>query len=515
MLATIRSPDTINERKEALDRALRKIRWTRERSHETKRRCIVIHFGLSWFPAHPARKQLASNIDITMCNQSISKLPDELLREIFLQATLIRGEWDVSTNYFHTGLFCSHDEYQIDAWEHVLPDRLNIAKVCRQWHQVGVEFLYATFHRNRARDRTRQGRVVSLFRALLEARPEIGHLVKRLSLDFDPDDNADQVAIISLCPNLIIFSSLRVYSTTRKWWAPTLFPSTLRQFDSSLRGPTWATVVPVLNNIPGLEILHLYFDGPSPVKDSDYPMFSLPSLRVLQLYMSTTDATLVQTFGHRLHLPRLVALSFSLPSTLHPTGFTSPFPAQLLRRVVSLNTWRYPSATRAEDLVSLRHLTLEDIASDDFTTLVPHIPFHTVRHIVFRPPTPPILGPIDPWLSRFYDQMCFPLNPTAMPMLCVLELEWGLSLISIDSHSKFAELLSLLKLLATEFEQRGVQFINKQQDLRKGPERIKDIVYSIQQEDPGHYSNETLEKIARSFPWGAREVGPSCLCQIS
>jgi hypothetical protein len=438
-----------------------------------------------------------------MCNQSISKLPDELLREIFLHATLIYGEWDVSTNYFYTGLFCSYDEYQIAAWEHVLPDRLNIVKVCRRWYQVGVEFLYATFHRNLVKDRNHQGRLVSLFRVLLEARPEIGHLVKRLSLSIDPNNNADHVAIISLCPNLIIFSSLRVYSTTHKWWAPTLFPSSLRQFDSSLWGPTWATVVIVLNNLPSLEILHLYFNGPSPVKDFDYPMLSLPSLRVLQLHMGPIDATLVQTFAQRLHLPRLVALSFSLPSTSHATGFASPFSAQLLRRVVSLNTWSYPSATRAEDLVSLRHINLESILSVDLTVLVPHIPFHTVRHIVLRPSPPPSQGHIDQWLSQFHNRMCFPLNPTAMPMLCVLEMRRGLSAKSIKSHSRSAAILSLLKLLATKFEQRGVQFINTQHDLRKGPKPIKDIIYSLQQEDPGHYSSEKLEQIACSFPWGA------------
>jgi hypothetical protein len=432
-----------------------------------------------------------------MCNQSISKLPDELLREIFLHATLIHGEWDVSTNYLHTGLFCSFDEYQIDAWGHVLPDRLNIAKICRRWYQVGVEFLYATFHRNMRRDRNCQRRIVSLFRVLLEARPEIGHLVKRLSLHFDPDDNADQVAIISLCPNLIIFSSLLVYPTKDNWWVPTLFPSSLRQFDSSLWGQTWSTVVPVLNNLPSLEILHLYFDELSPLKDSDYPMLSLPSLRVLELHMDSADATLVQTFAQRLHLPRLVALSFELEATSHPSGFVSPFFAKLLRRVVSLNTWRYPSATRAEDLVSLRHINLESIESDDLTALVPHIPFHTVRHIVLPFRAPPNRGHIDLWLSQFYDRMCFPLNPTAMPMLCTLEIGLGLSTNSIKSHSRSAEILSLLKLLATKFEQRGVQFINTQKDLRKGPIHIKDIIPSLQQEDPGLYSSEKLEQIVR------------------
>jgi hypothetical protein len=95
-----------------------------------------------------------------------------------------------------------------------------------------------------------------------------------------------------------------------------------------------------------------------------------------------------------------------------------------------------------------------------------------------------------------------------MPMLCVLELNRGLSANSIKSQSRSAEILSLLKLLATKFEQRGVQFINTQDDLREGPIRIKDIIYCLQQEDPSLYSSETLEKIARSFPWGAREDEP-------
>src|SRR5258707_1368431 len=231
-----------------------------------------------------------------MYNGPISKLPDELLHEVFFRATLIHGEWDISASYFYLGLFCSYDEHQITAWEKVLPDRLNITQVCHRWYQIGVEFLYGSFHLSRGKDHSHQTHLMSLFRAVLEARPEIGHLVKRLSLNLDRGDNRDRVALISLCPNVIIFSSLRVYTSTRKWWDSAPFPSSLRHFDASVSGPTWATVVAVLNDLPSLEVLHLYFIGPSPLRDSDYPPLSLPALRIiLQLNIDHFGITSLQT----------------------------------------------------------------------------------------------------------------------------------------------------------------------------------------------------------------------------
>ena len=447
-----------------------------------------------------------------MCGASISKLPDEVLHEIFLQATLIHGEWDVSTNYFHPGLFCSYDEYHLAAWEYVLPHRLNITKVCRRWHQIGVEFLYGSFHHHRRRYHSHYRHPLPLFRALLEARPEIGRLVKRLSLIFDPDDNADDIALISLCPNLIIFSSLPVYTTTHEWWTSTPFPPSLRHFDSSLSGPTWATVVAVLNNLPSLEILHLYFDGPSPVKNSNYPLLSLPALRVLQLYMHHADVTSIRTLTKSLHLPRLVALSFSSgPSMSDWTEYSSPFSTQLLGRLVSLNSWNHARATKAEDLVCLRQVIMDTIPTDDLTALVPHIPFHNVTHFVLHiTSTPPTRYDIDSWLSKLYDRMSFPLVLIAMPMLRILELKWWQSRVYtvIKGHSDSAKILCLFNFLAIKFEQRGVQFIEAQRDLRKGPESIKDIVYSLQKENPSLYSRKSLEDIARSFPWGADETEP-------
>jgi hypothetical protein len=442
-----------------------------------------------------------------MCRKSVSNLPDELLREILLQTTLIHGEWDVSTNYFYPGLFCSYDEYQITAWEHVLPDRLNITKVCRRWYQIGVEFLYGSFHRNRVMGRSHQSHLLSCFRAVLEARPELGYLIRRLSLDFDPYDNVDQVAIISLCPNIMIFSSLRVYATSDKWWTSTLFPSSLRQLDSSLSGPAWATVVAILNDLPCLEILHLYFHSPSPVRDPNYPTLSLPVLRVLQLYMHHPDVTSLQIFVARLHLPRLVALSFSSgASASHSPAFSTPFPAQVLGRLVSLNTWNHPGSTNAEDLACLRQVILENVPSEDLVTLIPHIPFHNVTHIILNPiSTPPRWGHIYPWLSQFYDRMSFPLNPTTMPMLRILEIRWALSGIYmvIKEHSESAEILSLFSSLAAKFEQRGVQFIEAQKDVRKAPEPIKDIIKTLQKENSSLYSSKNLDDITRPFEWEA------------
>jgi hypothetical protein len=458
-----------------------------------------------------------------MYSVPISRLPDELLREICLQATSIHGEWDVSTNHMDPGYSCSNNEDQITAWEHVLPDRLNITKVCHRWYRIAVEFLYGSFH---AKDH--QEHLISPFRTLLESRPEIGYLVKRLSFDLDFEEiSADQVAIISLCPNVIIFYRFPVYTITHKWWASTPFPSSLREFDSGLNGQTWATVVAVLNGLPNLEILHLHFDDDDDdyLDDFDYPTLSLPSLRVLRLRVPDADATTLQIIAARLHLPRLVALTFSSTSflfsrprmtanssrysSLNLTPFNSPFSTQILGRLVSLHTWNHPCATKAEDLVSIRQVVLTTIPEDDFAALVPHIPFHRVTHLVICLDNHlPRGADICSWLSQFYDRMCFPLSSTAMPALRILEMKWSFAGLShaAKSHSQCGAILSLFNLLATRFEQRGIQFIEAQTDLRKAQESINDIVHHLQKEKPKRYSNEKLENIARDFRWGAKVV---------
>jgi len=100
-------------------------------------------------------------------------------------------------------------------------------------------------------------------------------------------------------------------------------------------------------------------------------------------------------------------------------------------------------------------------------TLVPHIPFHNVTRII---------------LSPIY-------HPPRWPIL-----------IRGSPNSITAMILGLFKFLATEFEQRGVQFIEIQTELQEGLEPMKDIIHSLQQGDPNLYSSEILIDIARSFP---------------
>src|SRR5258708_15920713 len=118
-------------------------------------------------------------------------LPNELWYEILRAATYIPNEWDVSTA-FRPGLFFEFEENHILAYRKVLPTRLAIVNVCRIWHNIGIQFLYGSMHKTEN---------PTLFKTLLDSQPEIGILVKRFSLNYDPRDQ-NAIYVIRMCPQI-------------------------------------------------------------------------------------------------------------------------------------------------------------------------------------------------------------------------------------------------------------------------------------------------------------------------
>jgi len=154
-------------------------------------------------------------------------LPYELWFEILQEATFIPREFDVSATAFRLALRFGSDKCHYQEYRNILPTRVAIVNVCRIWHQIGTQFLYGSVHFLSASNgaTNRWGRL-NLFRMLLESRPEIGTLVKRLSLPYDPI-NQNVIDILRLCPRITIFSSSPTWSHD-SWWAPALLQPVLR-----------------------------------------------------------------------------------------------------------------------------------------------------------------------------------------------------------------------------------------------------------------------------------------------
>jgi hypothetical protein len=348
-----------------------------------------------------------------MSTMPLPELPDELWRDIIHKASFIRGEWDTSATSFQVGLFSTYDEYQIAAWKIVLPTRACIVRVCRRWHRLGTEFLYGTFHFASSHASGPNTYTLNVFRRRLEAHPEIGKLVKRLTLSYDPEQNPDESTILKLCPNVIVFSSLVKSIATFTWWTPTVFPSTLRQFDVNFSGQEWPTIVTVINSLYHLEILHIYSSRSNSLRSqSQVVALSLPALRILHFVFGSVDQYSLQSILEHLECPRLRALSLdyivaSPETVLH-------LPSNILNRLTSFNACTNYKSTRAGDLMNLRQFLL-DIPNNtpvDLPDLVPYVPFNQVTHIHFRFYSVIPRGRHDlesAWAANFHLLMAFPL----------------------------------------------------------------------------------------------------------
>ena len=406
-------------------------------------------------------------------------LPYELWYDILLGATFIPREFEVSTTTFRPGLASGSDEHYMREYRKILPTRVAIIKVCRVWHRIGTEFLYGSvqFISWSNTVGTLWGHL-ALFKMLLESQPEIGTLVKRLSLPYDPTDQA-AADVLRMCPRITIFST----SSTRascSWWAPTLFQPVLRQLDIMIDSKSWLKFVSVLNSLIYLEVLYMHVEGLFPTFPT-FPTFpsnatsiSLPALRLLELSFQSIYGIALSGFAARFDVPRLRALSLSSGSPPVPQLL---LPSQL-QTITSLKVYDIYDL-HAGDLQNLTqvYMTLHS------STVLPHlsacVPFHRLEWLGLNLRECPWYS--RDWTSRCERLLAFPLDPSAMPKLRVLGINWGARRIvdwdsTATNRSDFA---AFFQPMITIFEQRGVELIEPQLDLLHNPMSMQSIVDSF------------------------------------
>ena len=400
-------------------------------------------------------------------------LPYELWYEILREATFIPREFDVSATTFRHGLVAGYDKHHLRKYWKMLPTRAAIVKVCRVWHRIGTEFLYGSVHFVAWSNTvgTMWGRM-AVFRKLLESRPEIGTLVKRLSLPCHPKKQA-VAEILRMCPRITIFSTASS-RTSLDWWAPTLFQPVLRQLDIMIDKQSWSNFVSVLDSLIYLEVLYMHLEGQFSALPSNGTWISLPALLLLDLSFQSPHE--VSGFVARFDVPRLRALSLSSGS---PPVSQLLLPWQL-QTITSLKVYDVDSV-HADDLQSLTQVYMTVHLSMVLPRLSAYVPFHRLEWLGLNLLQPPwCLGV---WTSRCERLLAFPLDPTAMPKLQTLEINWGARRV-VDQDltaTDRSEFVAFFQRMITIFEQRGVELIEPQLDLLHNPMSMHSIVDSFRE----------------------------------
>ena len=400
-------------------------------------------------------------------------LPYELWYDILREATFIPREFDVSTTTFRPGLASGSDAHHLREYRKMLPTRVAITKVCRVWQHIGTKFLYGSVHFMawRGTAGTRWERI-PLFRKLLESRPEIGTLVKRLSLPYHHKVQ-DAAEVLRMCPRITIFSTETGWDS---WWSPTLFQPVLRQLDITVYSESWSHIVSVLNSLKYLEVLYMHVQGRVPTLPS--LGIYLPALRLLELSSKYPYGALLSGIVTTFDVPRLRALSLS-----------SGAPARHLFRAQLQNI----TSLKVYDIYSLCRIDLKNLTQVDMTihhpTVLPDlsgcIPFHRLERLGLDLLKPPRC--LEGWTSCYEGLLALPLDPSAMPRLRILGINWGARRI-VDWDSTAIDrwdFVAFFQPMITLFEQRGVELIEPQLDLLHNPMSMQSIVDSFRERAEG------------------------------
>jgi hypothetical protein len=362
-------------------------------------------------------------------------------------------------------IFDSSDS-QIDAYLSVLPLRRSIVQVCRLWHKTGTKLLYASFHGTRPKAKRLRHRLAA-FAHVLVARPHLGLLVKRLSLQWCPTVT-DNELIIRHCPNAINFYSRWVNIRIRNSPWMRSFPESLRNLEASVDGVDPAEVMRILFTLPNLEALHMWDFGEAE-RSSQYPHLRFPFLRQLTLYFETPKVikSWVPVLSN-LDAPKLVAFKTDMGKV---SSAVTSFPRDIWERLTyfgsHMKAHRYIQPTYLLNLPHL-HLYLEE--NQTLPKLRRCFPFHqletltlSLAHMRYEHVTG-----WEPYIRQLF---AFPLNTQLMPSLRVLEFDWCIG--GLEAYVKrqashkavLSKFLISLGSLAVQVEKRGVCFLEVRESM--------------------------------------------------
>lgn len=197
----------------------------------------------------------------------IGSLPEEILDHILQETVFVRDELNV---HFFVREWQDEQRYTrkdlAQAWFVSLPTRRSLPLVCKPWYRLGIPLLHRTLLLG--------VRTSPLILVTLVARPELGHLVQRVS-----------------------------------YWAYNFF----RREDDRSYGPLYAELIQRCPNL-------LIFDGALEAKVSRIPSYlsisSLPSLKTLNFYLPPSEPGLPPLQDLLLRVARvsnhLVSLGFAV-----------------------------------------------------------------------------------------------------------------------------------------------------------------------------------------------------------
>lgn len=407
---------------------------------------------------------------------SIQAVPSELLIEVLRYATYIPGEWDDSVPVIDFGTFGAVDNLTITAYETVLPLRLDIVLVCRLWYSLGAEFLYGTFwHRIRGDYHSTDARKL---KELLQERPEIGRLVRRLLSQ--PTDgelgrpSPDDLEIIRGCPNLTHLSielSLDEHKPTSFFEALPLH--NLRHLELQVFPTPLSLLITALRHLQQLEVLYIIGEAEREYTDKVLPNATLPALQVVRINLFDAYHNLEWTLLSCLDLPRLTALLCSLV-------ITEPYRAKLrtLTHLDISSTSQLHIEPKSFPL--LRSLRVIALPKGNLPEFVNSFPLGQIQVLSVRIQHPPETLPPD----RIDRMVELPLNTDTMPALRTFELQWGASSIRttvLKEDSSIESKMACLEIwddVTTRFERRGVEFIEYPTDLLEGSVTVRKTVES-------------------------------------
>ena len=408
-----------------------------------------------------------------------STITPEIWSNIFHIATFIPGEWDKVDSRGKIRIYASSYP-QLEAYHSVLPLRRSIVEVCRLWHKIGTNLLYASFHYKCPNPEEPSYRLAA-FAHVLVACPHLGRLVKRLTVWWSPTIT-DNELIIRHCPNAIILSASRVNSRyPGSPWIRSL-PESIRTLEAGVNGVETADLMRILYSLPNLESLRLWDFGDAGCS-SQYPRLRFPALRQLTLEFDVWNPKPIKSWVpilSNLDAPRLTAFRTNMGRL---GSAVSSFPRDIWERLTYLGAcWKGYRYIKSTYLLNLQHLYLHVEENQTLPKLRQHFPFHQLEILTLSLVHMRLVD-VTEWKTYFQQLLAFPLDTQMMPSLRVLELDWRIggleAFVKCQASRKdvLSRFLISLGSLAVQLEKRGVRCLEVQEgDVYHTPTLIQDVV---------------------------------------